>query len=380
MLHRISGLIFFTFCLATPAFALQETVQSAYERYNEALAANDFAAADAAAETAWRLSEESAGPSKQTAVLAYNLAWMRALRGNFGEALEPAERAYKLAKDYPDAGVNPMDAALVVGVSRAKNRDSYEFLHGTLEQAYGGSQADPDLLGLGYKTMAENALAEGDFLQAAAYAREGLKAGGEALSQPTRLDLLLLRASALTISRYPIQAAEVFQQASEYLDPQPLGDWNSRALHLRAWSAVNRALLTTYQEQLSLSDDEIAEMTGMFYEETVPEICRTYDLEWERELPDYPRDMLRKGGFGAAVMEYDIDAAGRVVDARIVYSVPDSAYDETALEAARQWRLVSPVPPEECRNDLLLDLTYVIGGVEVFTTGSRLKQPFERGP
>lgn len=83
-------------------------------------------------------------------------------------------------------------------------------------------------------------------------------------------------------------------------------------------------------------------------------------------------ELARKGGFGAAVLEYDIGDDGGVENAEIVYSIPDEAYNETALEAVKEWRVISDLPPPECRNGLLVDLTYIMGDVQARRIGSRI--------
>ncbi len=59
--------------------------------------------------------------------------------------------------------------------------------------------------------------------------------------------------------------------------------------------------------------------------------------------PVYPQQAREQGIEGAVVVGYDVSAAGRVVNARVVSSEPPGVFDAAALAAVRSWRFNAPV-------------------------------------
>lgn len=56
----------------------------------------------------------------------------------------------------------------------------------------------------------------------------------------------------------------------------------------------------------------------------------------------YPPDARAEGVEGYVVVGYDVDAEGRVVNARVVDSTPPGVFDESALAAVSRWRFQPP--------------------------------------
>lgn len=56
----------------------------------------------------------------------------------------------------------------------------------------------------------------------------------------------------------------------------------------------------------------------------------------------YPPDAREAGIEGYVVVGYDVDAEGRVVNARVVEATPPGVFDESALAAVSRWRFEPP--------------------------------------
>jgi TonB family protein len=54
--------------------------------------------------------------------------------------------------------------------------------------------------------------------------------------------------------------------------------------------------------------------------------------------PVYPPAAREAGMAGYVIVRYDVDAGGRVRNARVVKSEPDEVFDDAALQAVSRWR------------------------------------------
>ena len=57
-----------------------------------------------------------------------------------------------------------------------------------------------------------------------------------------------------------------------------------------------------------------------------------------RQNPAYPFGALSRGIEGSVLLEYVVDARGRVVSPRVLEATPPGVFDRTALEALSRWR------------------------------------------
>ena len=57
-----------------------------------------------------------------------------------------------------------------------------------------------------------------------------------------------------------------------------------------------------------------------------------------RPHPEYPRYAVRNGVEGSVLVEFSIDAWGRVVAPRVIEATPAGIFDAAALEAVASWR------------------------------------------
>ena len=82
----------------------------------------------------------------------------------------------------------------------------------------------------------------------------------------------------------------------------------------------------------------------------------------------YPPAARAEGIEGYVVVQYDVDAEGRVVNPRVVEATPAGVFEESALQAISRWRFRSPlqdgepVPVEDLRSRL----DFSVGGAEAY--------------
>lgn len=63
----------------------------------------------------------------------------------------------------------------------------------------------------------------------------------------------------------------------------------------------------------------------------------------KRKPPRFPNSTLYKGQNGFALLRYDIDQSGKVMNPRIIESWPGDEFDKAALKAVRHWEFTKPV-------------------------------------
>jgi protein TonB len=61
------------------------------------------------------------------------------------------------------------------------------------------------------------------------------------------------------------------------------------------------------------------------------------------EGPVYPAEAKSQGVEGYVVVRYDISLEGTVSSVRVVESMPDGVFDESAIQAIQQWRYLAPI-------------------------------------
>ena len=77
----------------------------------------------------------------------------------------------------------------------------------------------------------------------------------------------------------------------------------------------------------------------------------------------YPPDARTRGVEGYVVVGYDVDVEGRVVNPRVIESVPPDVFDESALQAVSRWRFRAPEKGGEAQpvSGLHSRLNFVLG-------------------
>ena len=64
-----------------------------------------------------------------------------------------------------------------------------------------------------------------------------------------------------------------------------------------------------------------------------------------RENPAYPFSALSRGVEGSVLVEYTVDARGRVVAPRVLEANPPGVFDAAALRALSRWRYEAQTEP-----------------------------------
>lgn len=78
----------------------------------------------------------------------------------------------------------------------------------------------------------------------------------------------------------------------------------------------------------------------------------------------YPPAARAAGQEGYVVVRYDVDADGRVFNARVVDATPRGVFDEAALAAVSRWRFQPPPPEQAPVSGLQSRLTFELGDGE----------------
>ncbi len=78
----------------------------------------------------------------------------------------------------------------------------------------------------------------------------------------------------------------------------------------------------------------------------------------------YPPAARAAGQEGYVVVRYDVDAAGRVFNARVVEAAPRGVFDEAALAAISRWRFRAPPAEQAPVTGLQSRLTFRLGDAE----------------
>ncbi len=78
----------------------------------------------------------------------------------------------------------------------------------------------------------------------------------------------------------------------------------------------------------------------------------------------YPPAAREAGLEGYVVVRYDVDAEGRVINARVVDASPRDVFDEAALAAVSRWRFRAPAPEQAPIVGLRSRLTFELDSSE----------------
>lgn len=355
---RFLGLFVLAILIASAGPAGSQTVGEAYARYNDALAAGNYAEADTAAYQAWSLSDTPETVSKQTAILAYNLAWLRALRGEFSKAEAPAQRAAELAVEHPDSGVDPRNARMILQMAAFAEDEDDEALAEAVGRAVRSPQADLELIGLAYSQLSKAEFLDADHREALKYAEAGLEVGGDAISKATWLNLMVMKGASQILDRKPVDGAKTLGEAEPVLGPQTPGELDYHYIAMRAWQRVAVAMIES-DTTLRRDQSETESWDVMNLTPDEPPECE--ESEWDsRVLPQFPHAVARRGGYGVVTIGYDLSKEGRVVNPEVLYALPRERFEDVILESMEHWKMNIANLPESCLSNQVVDFTFVL--------------------
>lgn len=336
MLNRFSGfagiclglLAWMVVGLAVPAHA--SPMVDAYKQYQAALGKGDLLAADASGEKAWQLAE-AAKNDKYIAILAYNLAELRAEYEPGKDALTPAKRAAELVgatdgalpsekttllvavlewrKAPTGQNIKQVDAALTAFTKAGIPSDFASF------EAYGLLQAHD----LG-KQRWEKALANGQ--QAiSAYQAAQLKHADTLAEIYLSNGIALVKMAqweAKNRQLYSGQAMQYFDLVVKQLAPIDYQNIPHTYLVEEAWQA-----LADIMRERPADNDPMPE----FRKNAISRPDKCEDFDFNRKPPRYPARAAERGLSGGVSVVYDLDENGRTTNIRIGAATTGKAFD-----------------------------------------------------
>lgn len=360
------------FCVAGAqdgAAAPEESVLSLYRAYIAALERGDDAAAADAADQAWRASEARDGDGGRTAVLAFNAATARLRIPDGPDAVEPARRASALV-DAGAAGVDPLRARLLLGTALARidDRRRYREAEALLAPALLAARAvqNAETQAVAYNAAREAAVAamrERDWSASQEYWESAFTWSDHAPQdiEVARSEALLGRGMSFVARNRDREAHEAFVQAVSRLTPlSPERDDDvvtvGDMLYARArgWLAAVRARM----------NDEAPDyhLPGRQSLPDRPPICPA-NLR-ANPMPRYPSNALWGFNVGAVIVRVSTDSEGRVLQTRVLASIPSENFGESLEDERLVWTLTrSPDAPAGCRMEsksMLVPIRFII--------------------
>lgn len=325
-----------------PAWATDEEIAALNEGSVEAWNAGRFEEAERLAEAAWRQAEAEWGPSDGTAGLAEVLVQMRLLADRREAAREPARRVLELIGSgaAPSLPVEGARLRLAIAGIDPLNPTDEEIanLKAALEAAENAGMAPDRVIWSGWLDIARANYAMNKWDEAYTAGDRVMNVMDLAVSVPdsARVEAAIISGNAGIEGRRFADAYRAFTWAKSYLperverDGQSVlnPDWAS----LAAWANIASAVS-------SILGENAAPPTDVFGLDEMDTDAVCPGVRWAvREAPDYPRQALRAGLFGAAVVEYELGADGSVQKATVATSAPDASFGEASLESTRSWR------------------------------------------
>lgn len=334
-----------------------------YDAYNAALQAGDYDTASREGEAAWRAAEDAWGEGPDTAILAFNIAQMRMTILDRDGAQEPAARALALASqaaDYTEAEARLLHGSSVVNADPALARTELEAAVAALDAA--GSKNEDTVRG---KLDLAALMAATSPAEAVAMAQAGVQDARDIQSVNLRRYLFTLGTVQYQAQQFGPASMTLFESVNSWEQQQP-GEMPLELAHSLAW-------YTMAAEASRLSAAEGGEGGGgrggpggrggfgafgggQIPWEFLP--ARSCEIRWEEEVSiTFPTNTSDQANLGAAVLMYDLDEEGQVVNQRVVAAVPGAPYNDLMLTAMDDWKAGNRVR-ENCRQGQIRTVHY----------------------
>lgn len=326
---------------------LPETVTTPYLAYEAAMQAGDAAAAMTAADQAWRAAVREQVDLQTATVLAGNLA-----------RIATRQRQNELALEAFEAELNGLEAtqASALEIASVHRRISDTRIQmGDMQAAIRAGLSSLELLDTLEETQpvaAERALAHLN-LSISRWNRHRYRTAGR------DGELAMLAARRAGLAEVSVFAIGAFHAGAHHF-------YNDRFDQSAYWFAVAHYMLVQNDEMTQLSraallwgrharskldsDERQAILDRLGEEALISEVdslrtvreSRQGDfveaVPVQRRPPTYPRNASWAGAEGFALMQFDVDVDGRVIDPEVVFSLPYRDFGEAALRAVRRWR------------------------------------------
>ena len=339
------------------AQGLPPSVTEPYVAYQTAMEAGDYAAAETAADLAWRAGESADIDLATTGLLADNYAQLAHRAGHYSEAVRGYMRSAEILTELND------DPFLIAQTWRLAAQSAYigsdsERASSLADRAgdmFEGLPAGRDRSMELYRARLIQSYVNwegGLIMPAGARAIEAIEAledaGGDAT--PDTANLFFYAAIRYANERDNLEAAYYFSIAN-YI-------WRSMEIDGEAQTIANEWARYARRE---IEDDELDELvlrlsdspyrplgftpedddddTGTDWRAAYPD-AQTYTraIPSRRRPPQYPAQMMAAGFQGVALMQFDVTETGETKNIRVLFSVPHSDFGESAERAVRRWR------------------------------------------
>ncbi len=345
----------------THAQSLPAAVLEPYQRHVEALDAQDYPTAAREAEAAFEAGEAADIDPATLSILARNIADTSVLNDDMRDARRWYREAAEIAER--DELYSQMLETLLVAVEAFVNDEdfaaAYRFARGaagafeSLEES--GQPIEGTEIARGYQANAlasRLAFSRASGTSARRHAEAGLQIVEDAQATPgaTYADLARISGIMATVEGEPELAWGRFAAAERIrrrLNPESqalreLSAWRSYVSYFvseeRQTEILRDLVARNILEEGDIClDDNCPEQAGRF------ERCASGDYVapepiGERTPPQYPTSAAMVGAGGFVLVDYTVDARGRVTDIEPVAAVPDDIFVRPSTRAMQRWR------------------------------------------
>lgn len=377
---------------ANPGAAAAQAYLDEYKAYMRAIEDKDAEAATAHAYAAWQAAEADLGGSKLTATLAYNYGQF-VLFTDTAAARAALERADELrASGVADLPLLELDLYLSFAQLTESNntRRSRQALRGALEKYVASGVPESEDTSRMWLALANAEMLDQKFKDAFETAQRAEKAIIEATpaNRQRRADAMMTQGVSLiadpkVIAKDLLTANQILIRAARLFPEQTsIRTFDPKLAAILAW---NQAAGSKFRTVANFQDDaaetymgthvKLAEPTES--ELADPEKFHAFDLNacikrvvpkegcgagfTKRTPPRYPDYAIRKGYVGAAIVGYDLDATGSIVNAFVMAEAPAMTFGKYAVESMQQWEMAAPPPDHPgCLADFMTFFSFEI--------------------
>lgn len=346
---------------AAPAFA--SPMGDAFSAYQQARANGDIAGADAAGEKAWQLAE-AAHSDKYIAILAYNLAELRARYEPEKDALTPARRAAELAGKTEGALPQAKADLLFTALDFQKTPDKSR-IKALVAADRAFQQADlPSDFGSFVAASQESQwyASQKRWIYAEQAGERLLKLYDElGFADPKLLARLHIYVGSAYLYGHDANQSDVAQNhflaAAKAVAGFTPPDYPKEFLQAMAWDGAAVSMLSIHGKKghgydgLALFDKKYADKV---------KVCKKYKFDWVKmkepiSIKGVPDNVNTIGGVSVL---FDVKPDGTTTNVRLGAEVPENRMGMGVVESIKKWKATNADKiPEKCR----LNNVYTVG-------------------
>lgn len=369
LLFVMAGLAWCGLAFADTPPQAGDKLKAAYAAYNAAMAKSDLPAAEAAADAALQVAEEAQASPGMIAVLAFNLTQTRLDQSRYLEAVEPARRAYELAKGGA-AGVNVIEAQLMLGEALTGQdiEDANKEINAAIAAASAAGSNQRTSIYSASRALGHAAFKKRNWRMALdAWTRtfDNVNPSGS-YANAWRGEAMMMRGVSMVYQGDDIKAYEALVQASNLLVPyagESDKDEVSVAEGLYATSEGWRLAIQGRINSGSGARKQLSTPAPRSQLPGLPPLCG----HWIKPVPalTYPRDQSQEAGVGGVVLRLWLNDQGEVVSHKILASIPSESFGEAVIRPHQKFETtLNPAALPGCRKaskDVLQNIVFGIG-------------------